>query len=110
MTSENGDPCSESVATTSLELAEAMAPDNLRCPLTKTLLRDAVVLPCCKMCVNDNAIRQELLNSGLRCPLCSTENVSPDSVRFRYNRNYFVSNRMNGLLRVLLAHCAARSP
>lgn len=32
--------------------------------------------------VNDSAVRQELLSSGLVCPICGTENISPDSVSY----------------------------
>ena len=55
-------------------------PENLVCVLTKEFLREAVTLPCCKKSVNDSHIRQALLGSGLKCPLCGTDAISPDAV------------------------------
>lgn len=57
-------------------------PSDLKCPLSNTLLREAVSLPCCSKIVNEPVIREELIRSGLRCPMCNTEKVSPDAVGF----------------------------
>lgn len=55
-------------------------PPELQCPLNKKILSEAVLLPCCLRSVNDSAIQQELLSSGLKCPLCNATKVSPDSL------------------------------
>ncbi len=56
-------------------------PNELKCAMTGAFLREAVSLPCCNNCVNDSVIRQALVTSGLRCPICGTHGISPDSVR-----------------------------
>ena len=33
-------------------------PEELRCPVTKSLFRDAVLLPCCGVSISDDAIGQ----------------------------------------------------
>ncbi len=58
-------------------------PAHLKCALSDTFLREAVCLPCCGRCVNDSTIRQELISKNLKCPLCGTPNIYPDSVRHR---------------------------
>ena len=75
----------------------SLVPPALKCPISDTLLHEAVELPCCKKIVNDNAVRDRLLKSQLRCPICATTNVSPDSVGlfplYFYNRIIFLSFR-----------------
>lgn len=61
-----------------LNLADV--PAHLKCALSGALLTEAVELPCCKKIVNDSVIRESLLKSSLKCPLCSTPNISPESV------------------------------
>ena len=59
-------------------------PEHLKCALSHAFLREAVALPCCKKVVNDTIIRQELVNSGLKCPLCGASGISPDWVSIVY--------------------------
>lgn len=58
----------------------SLVPEELKCPLTFTLLSDPVMLPCCVRTVNESAVNQELINNGLKCPLCGASNVSPEQV------------------------------
>eukprot|EP01034_Spumella_vulgaris_P035392 gene35392-43639_t len=66
----------ESQLTAGLDMSAV--PEHLKCALSGAYLREAVSLPCCKKCVNDSEIRQQLVTSGLWCPLCSTPDVSPE--------------------------------
>jgi len=58
--------------------AEAV-PDELKCPITKTLFRDPVVLPCCGASVSGDAVLQALIDDpssdGTTCALCGTAGV-----------------------------------
>ena len=65
----------------SLDMSQV--PEALKCPLSNTLLKEAVQLSCCGKCCNDAAIRQGLLQSALICPLCGQKDVSPDSLQIR---------------------------
>lgn len=71
----------ESFSQAVIDMSEV--PGALVCPLSNTILREAVQLPCCGKCCNDGAIRQSLLNSSLVCPLCQKPNVSTDSLTIR---------------------------
>lgn len=71
---------SESSATLNIDMKDV--PEYLKCPISNTFLKEAVSLPCCKQCVNDTIVRQQLLAGGLKCPLCGAANVSTDSVSF----------------------------
>jgi len=56
-------------------------PDELQCPLCKSLLQDAVMIPCCSVSYCDECIRTHLLDSeDHKCPACSTVDVSPDTL------------------------------
>lgn len=68
-------------------------PVHLKCILSGTLLNEAVELPCCKKIVNDTIVRDHLLKSSHRCPLCATPNVSPDSVGFLFFLLLFYSSQ-----------------
>ena len=65
-------------------LDSAALPDELRCPITKTLFRNAVLLPCCGASVSDDAIAQALVEdaggAGATCVLCETKGVRIDEV------------------------------
>jgi hypothetical protein len=74
-----------------LNLSEV--PDHLKCSLTGALLTEAVELPCCKKIVNDSAIRESLMKSALKCPLCHTLNVSPDSVSLFSHLLWFIKTK-----------------
>ena len=69
---------SESSATLNIDMKDV--PEYLKCPISNTFLREAVSLPCCKQCVNDTIVRQQLLAGGLKCPLCGAANISTDAV------------------------------
>ena len=69
---------SESSVTLNIDMKDV--PEYLKCPISNTFLKEAVSLPCCKQCVNDTIVRQQLLASGLKCPLCGAANISTDSV------------------------------
>ena len=49
----------------------ADAPPHLVCPVSKDLLRDAVMLPCCGESASEDAARSALNRTG-RCPLCQS--------------------------------------
>ena len=44
------------------QLDAEQVPEELRCPVTKRLFRDAVLLPCCGVSVSDDAIGQARFN------------------------------------------------
>ena len=68
-------------ASTSIDLSSVS--ENLKCPLSGKLLTDAVELPCCGKACSAAAVHPLLVSSGLKCPICSTENVSPDNLIVR---------------------------
>ena len=53
-------------------------PDNLKCPVCKELIKDAVMCPenVCEMC--ENCARKDLKTNS-KCPVCF-ENISPDEL------------------------------
>jgi len=70
-------------------------PDELRCRICDGLLREAVLVPCCKQYCCDSCmycsqvrmtyrdptgIRTKLLDNRFVCPLCKAVDVSPDSL------------------------------
>jgi hypothetical protein len=63
--------------------AEAV-PEELKCPITKKLFRDPVVLPCCGASVSGDAVLQALIDDpssdGTTCALCGTTGVKVDEV------------------------------
>jgi hypothetical protein len=121
MTSLIAFPVSESHMTVNIDMSEV--PDNLKCALSSTFLREAVTLHCCQkvtlssleknhntvICfqnVNDSVIRQELVNSGLKCPLCGAEKISPDSVRI----SIFLGSTIVISTSIAAAHYSKRYP
>ncbi len=68
-------------ATTALNMSEV--PEYLKCVINGAILKDAVSLPCCNKCVNDDTIRLALLKNNLTCPLCHKENIGLDSLKVR---------------------------
>ena len=62
-------------------------PSALACPLSNSLLRGAMELPCCHKCVNDSAVRPKLINryvggevhasDGGRCHPSIREDILP---------------------------------
>ena len=66
------------------ELNMEEVPEALKCPISTSLLREAVELPCCHKCVNDEPIRKKLLGSeDMKCPLCEQANVSLEGLLVR---------------------------
>ena len=71
---------------------EAEVPAELRCPVSRSLLRNAVLLPCCGASVSDDAIGTALVEgtvaeweatdaaAGATCTLCGTQGVRVDEV------------------------------
>ena len=76
-------------ATTALNMSEV--PEYLKCLINGAILKDAVSLPCCSKCVNDNTIRLALLKNNLTCPLCHKENIGLDSLKVRQDIRNSVS-------------------
>ena len=56
------------------------APDHLKCPVSQKLLGNAVMLPCCHQSVDDERIRQILINNSFVCPLCKATSITLDKV------------------------------
>jgi hypothetical protein len=84
--------------TQSSKILLSEVPTHLKCSLTGNLLTEAVEMPCCHKLVNDTIARETLLKSSLKCPFCSSYNVSPDSVSnsllsslFNEHSNFFLS-------------------
>ena len=65
-------------------LEDVAVPEELKCPVTHTLFRNAVLLPCCGASVSDDAIAQALVEdasgNGATCSLCGRGGVSVDEV------------------------------
>ncbi len=76
-------------ATTALNMSEV--PEYLKCVINGAILKDAVSLPCCSKCVNDDTIRLALLKNNLTCPLCHKENIGLDSLKVRQDIRNSVS-------------------
>eukprot|EP00900_Chrysochromulina_parva_P002192 jgi/Chrpa1/11974/Chrysochromulina_OHIO_Genome00003768-RA len=59
-------------------------PNELKCPISKRLLRDAVLLPCCGASVCNDAVGQALVDdgsgAGATCVLCQSAGVSIDDI------------------------------
>eukprot|EP00967_Tisochrysis_lutea_P137741 scaffold247697_cov39-Tisochrysis_lutea.AAC.1 len=59
-------------------------PEELKCPITKKLFRDPVVLPCCGASVSSDAVLQALIDDpssdGTTCSLCGATGVKVDEV------------------------------
>ncbi|SSD58357.1 related to Protein MPE1 [Saccharomycodes ludwigii] len=56
-------------------------PDDLRCPLTDGLIKDAVVTSqCCKKNVSRKVMEDALLESDFICPLCKKHDIYLDSL------------------------------
>ena len=70
----------ESESALSLQFDMNEVPEYLKCPLSHTFLREAVCLPCCRQCVNDTVIRQQLLATNMACPLCQQPNVALEAL------------------------------
>ncbi|KAM9843993.1 uncharacterized protein ACBR49_013122 [Aulostomus maculatus] len=64
-----------------VECEEEPVPDELLCLICRSLLSDAVVIPCCGNSYCDDCIRTTLLDSEEHtCPSCSQSDVSPDTL------------------------------
>ncbi len=50
----------------------SLVPEDLKCPLSNTLLRDAVTAPCCDKVANDIPLRESLMKTELKCPFCNS--------------------------------------
>ena len=61
--------------------AIANAPSFLKCPLTSTILSDAVQMPCCFKIVSDGPVRENLYANNFKCPLCGKTNISLDEIQ-----------------------------
>ncbi|KAL1519430.1 hypothetical protein AB1Y20_022953 [Prymnesium parvum] len=68
----------------SSKVDDADVPEELRCPVTRKLFRNAVLLPCCGASVSDNAVSQALIDeggaAGATCVLCGTQGVAVDEL------------------------------
>lgn len=58
----------------------AQAPAHLKCPVSNKLLDNAVMLPCCHQSVDDERMRQVLINNEFVCPLCKASRITLDKV------------------------------
>jgi hypothetical protein len=56
------------------------APGHLICVISKKLLTNAMILPCCHKSVDDEYIRNHLLNHHFRCPLCHKDGITPENL------------------------------
>ncbi|KAF0688227.1 Aste57867_20097 [Aphanomyces stellatus] len=54
-------------------------PPHLACPICKTLMRDAVLVPCCHESACDECIRSAVIAHNLTCPLCHKA-LTPDDL------------------------------
>lgn len=87
-------------------------PEDLKCPLSNTFLKEAVSMPCCNNLANDSVVREELIKSGLKCPFCRTDNISPDTVSTFPPADLFTHMHCNpiwivivGMTRLILSVC-----
>ena len=55
-------------------------PEALTCALDRSLLREAVLLPCCYRTCSLPVIREALAASNNICPLCNKPNITPDQL------------------------------
>ncbi len=58
-------------------------PEDLKCPVCKDLLRDAVMTPVCACAICDECARNALTetdNDGNACPACGEKDNSPDEL------------------------------
>ena len=55
-------------------------PSNLLCALSNKILRDAVVLPCCKKSCSSEELERTLVSKQFKCPLCNTANITIDKL------------------------------
>ena len=65
------------------QLDAEQVPEELKCPVTNSLFRDAVLLPCCGASVSDDAVGQALLDGPCgtaTCSQCGESGVHVDEV------------------------------
>jgi len=65
-----------------LKLTSTTVPEHLKCAITNTIVKNAVLLPWDPegRTVSEHAIRDALTQNGFRCPLTGIDGVSPDDL------------------------------
>merc|ERR1739848_614163 len=58
---------------------EQVVPEEFKCPICQKLIRDAVLIICCKSSYCDKCIRTNLINTGT-CTNCGKENMLCDDL------------------------------